>query len=201
MEYSKRQQVIELARHIGILRPRDIARRGLPPEYLYQLARLGIMEQTGRGMYRLAGSVPGESQSLVEACARVPHGVICLLTALRFHGITTQTPSEIWMALEGNTRRPAASDLSFRIIRASGTMFSAGIEEHQIDGVTVRIYNLAKTIVDCFKYRNKIGIEVGLEALREGWSTRRVSMTDLWQYAKIDRVANVMRPYLEMVSV
>jgi predicted transcriptional regulator of viral defense system len=200
VEHSKRQQVITLARQIGALRPRDLAERELPPEYLSQLARQGVLERIGRGLYRLADGEPGEHQSLVEACARVPHGVLCLLTALRYHELTTQAPAEIWMALEEHARYPAAPEIPLHIVRFSGDVFTTGIEEHLVDGVTVRVYGLEKTIVDCFKYRNKIGIDVAMEALREGWRARRINMTDLWHYAKIDRVTNVMRPYLEMIA-
>ena len=200
MERNKRQQMIELARHVGILRPRDLTRHGLPAEYLHQFTQQGLMQRVGRGLYRLADGEPGAHQSLLEACAQVPHGVLCLLTALRYHELTTQAPSEIWMALEANAWHPISTDLSLHIVRFSGEVFHSGIEEHTVDGVTLRVYSLAKTVTDCFKYRNKIGIDVALEALREGWRTRRVSMTDLWFFAKIDRIANVMRPYLEMVS-
>lgn len=200
MEHSKRQQVITLAQSIGVLRPRDLAERALPPEYLPQLARQGILERIGRGLYRLADCEPGEHQSLLEACARVPHGVLCLLTALRYHEVTTQAPAEIWMALAEHSRHPAIPEIPLRIVRFSGDVFTSGIDEHLVDGVTVKVYGLEKTIADCFKYRNKIGIDVALEALREGWRARRINMDGLWCYAKIDRVTNVMRPYLEMLA-
>lgn len=200
METSKRQQVITLARQTGVLRPRDLARRGLPPEYLPQLARQGMMTRIGRGLYRLVENEPGEHQSLVEACARVPHGVLCLLTALRYHELTTQAPADIWMAIAADARHPAVPEIPLHIVRFSGEVFTAGVEEHLVDGVTLRVYSLDKTIADCFKYRNKIGIDVALEAIREGWRARRISMADLWHYAKIDRVTNVMRPYLEMIA-
>ena len=158
------------------------------------------MTRIGRGLYRLADQEPGEHQSLIEACARVPHGVLCLLTALRYHELTTQAPADIWMALAEHARYPAAPEIPLHIVRFSGDVFTAGIEDHLVDGVTIRVYCLEKTIADCFKYRNKIGIDVALEALREGWRARRINMTDLWHYAKIDRVTNVMRPYLEMIA-
>jgi len=200
VQNSKRQQVISLAMQTGALRPRDLAGLGLPPEYLPQLARKGLMVRIGRGLYRLANSEPGEHQSLVEACARVPHGVLCLLTALRYHELTTQAPSEIWMAMKNGTRYPQVPEIPLHIIRFSGKVFTDGIEEHLVDGVLIRVYCLEKTIADCFKHRNKIGLDVALEALREGWRTHRITMENIWEYAKTDRVTNVMRPYLEMMT-
>ena len=152
------------------------------------------MVRIGRGLYRLANSEPGEHQSLVEACARVPYGVLCLLTALRYHELTTQVPSEIWMAMKNGTRYPQIPKIPLHIIRFSGKVFTVGIEEHLVDGVSLRVYCLEKTIADCFKHRNKIGLDVALEALREGWGTHRFTMEKIWEYAKIDRVTNVMCP-------
>lgn len=195
-----RQQVLELAGQIGVLRPRDLTRRGLPQEYLSQLARQGRMLRVGRGLYRLTDSEPGEHQSLVEACARVPRGVLCLLTALRYHELTTQAPAEIWMALESHARQPALPHISLHVVRFSGDVFTTGVQEHRVDGIVMRVYDLEKTIADCFKYRNKIGLDVAMEALREGWRARRLNITDLGHYAAIDRVTNVMRPYLEMIT-
>jgi predicted transcriptional regulator of viral defense system len=126
----------------------------------------------------------------------VPHGTVCLLSALRFHELTTQAPFEVWLAINGKARTPQEDILPLRIVYMSGQALSAGVEEHQIEGVPVRVYNPAKTVADCFKYRNKIGLDVALEALRDCWRKRRSTADELWHYAKICRVSNVMRPYL-----
>jgi predicted transcriptional regulator of viral defense system len=136
---------------------------------------------------------------LALASARVSHGVVCLLSALRFHGLTTQNPSEIWLAIDRKARAPIVLDLPLRIARFSGEARTAGVEKHVIDGVNIRIYGVAKTIADSFKYRNKIGIDVAIEALKDAWCSRRCSADALWRYAAACRVTNVMRPYLETV--
>lgn len=136
---------------------------------------------------------------LAAASARVPHGVVCLLSALRFHELTTQNPAEIWLAIDRKARAPKAPELPLRIVRFSGAALTEGVETHRIDGVSVRVTSPAKTVADCFKYRRKIGADVALEALRECWRTRRCSVDALWRYAKVCRVTTVMRPYLEAV--
>jgi predicted transcriptional regulator of viral defense system len=137
---------------------------------------------------------------LAAAGARVPHGVVCLLSALRFHDLTTQNPSEVWLAIDRKARAPDQRELPLRIVRFSGKARLKGIEEHEIDGVKVRIYNPAKTVADCFKYRRKIGTDVALEALHDCWRSKRCTADELWLYAAICRVTNVMRPYLETVA-
>jgi predicted transcriptional regulator of viral defense system len=156
-----------------------------------------LVRRVGRGLYTLANADAGEHYSLAEACKRIPQGVVCLISALRFHGLTTQAPFEVWMAIDVKARKPKKDNLPLHIVRFSGKSLRTGIEEHAIQGVPVRVYSPAKTVADCFKYRNKIGLDVALEALRECWRERRCTMDDLWYYAKICRVANVMRPYLE----
>jgi predicted transcriptional regulator of viral defense system len=195
----KTEQLLALARQAGILRPKDLAVGRIPRTYLQRLVARGLLERTGRGLYRLAGGEVGEHHSLAEACKRLPHGVICLLSALRFHDLTTQAPFEVWMAIDVKARAPAAGQPPLRIVRMSGDARTAGIEEHRIEGVTVRVYSAAKTIADCFKYRNKIGLDVGLEALRD-YRRVRGSLDDLWRFARTCRVGNVMRPYLEATA-
>jgi len=138
-----------------------------------------------------------EHLSLAEASKKIPHGVICLLSALRFYGLTTQAPFEVWVAVDVKARKPRSDGLPLRIVRFSGAALRSGVEDQLIQGVKVRVYSPAKTVADCFKYRNKTGLDVALEALRECWRERRCTMDDLWRYAKICRVSNVMRPYLE----
>ena len=137
---------------------------------------------------------------LAEVARRVPKGVVCLLSALRFHGLSTQAPFEVWLAIENKAITPKLDYPPLRIVRFSGAALTEGVEEHVVDDVTVRITCIAKTVADCFKYRNKIGLDVALEALREAWHEKRMTSDDLWRYAKVCRVANVMRPYLDSLS-
>ncbi len=172
---------------------------GISREYLRKLHEQGIVQRVGYGLYTLPDGELTEHRTIVEACKRIPHGVVCLLSALRFHDLTTQLPFEIWLAIDRKAWRPRESNIPLRIVRFSGPALEAGVEEHKIEGVRVRVYNVAKTVADCFKYRNKIGLDVAMEALREGWRERRFTMDELWRYGKICRVTNVMRPYLEML--
>jgi predicted transcriptional regulator of viral defense system len=192
--------VLELVRKAGVLRPRDLEFRGIPREYLTRLHRRGLLERPSRGLYILAGAEFSENHSLAEACKRVPHGVVCLLSALQLHQLTTQIPHEVWLAIGVKARAPKVEYPPLRILRASGTALTHGIEEHHIEGVLVKAYTPAKTVADCFKYRSKIGLDVALEALRDTWKARRATMNELLQAAKVCRVANVMRPYLESLT-
>jgi predicted transcriptional regulator of viral defense system len=194
---TKTQQILHLAQKMGVLRVRDLTSRGIHPEYLRRLCQRGFLVRIGRGLYVPADAKPSEHHSLVEASKWVPHGVACLLTALRFHGIGTQSPFEIWMALDRRTARPRMKYPPLRIMRFSGAAFTEGVKEHLIEGVPVKVYNPAKTVADCFKYRNKIGLDVAMEALRECRRERRCTNDELWEYAKVCRVAKVMKPYLE----
>lgn len=200
MNSSKAEQVLELVAKAGILRPRDLTAHGIPREYLRRLLRRGLLVHFGRGLYALPDPELTEHHSLAEACKRVPQGVVCLLSALQFHRMTTQAPFEVWLAIDPKVRRPQPGNLPLRIVRFSGQARSSGVEEYQLEGVTVRVYNPAKTVADCFKYRNKIGLDVALEALRDYWQERRGTMDKLWRYARICRVTNVMRPYLESLG-
>ena len=200
MSDNRMEQARELVRQQGVLRPRDLVARGLPGVYLERLAREGLVERVGRGLYRSRSVEITEQHTLAEVCRRVPQGVVCLLSALRFHNLTTQSPAEVWLALGNTARVPKTGLLPLRIVRFSGVALATGIEEHLVEGVPVRVYDPAKTAVDCFKFRNKIGLEVALEALRAGWRERRFTMDQLWRYAVICRMTNVMRPYLESLA-
>jgi len=193
----KEKKVLQLVHKIGVLRPRDLDAYEIPREYLSRLHRKGRLEHTRRGLYIIPNMKITEHHNIVESCKMIPHGVICLISALQFHGLTTQNPLQIWMAIDYKARRPKAHGLSLRIVRFSEQALYEGIERHKIEKVEVKIYNPAKTIADCFKYRNKIGLDVALEALREGWREGRFSMDEIWEYAKMCRVSNVLRPYLE----
>jgi len=196
---SKMQEVVALTRRHGILRPRDLAPARIPRSYLQRLVERGVLERTGRGLYRLADHDAAEHHSLAEGCKRVPHGVICLLSALRFHDLTTQAPFEVWMAIDLKARAPVAGYPPLRIVRMSGEARTTGIEEHRVEGVVVRVYSSAKTVADCFKYRNKVGLDVAIEALRD-YRRARGNADDLWRHARVCRVANVIRPYLEATA-
>ncbi|MDO3377125.1 type IV toxin-antitoxin system AbiEi family antitoxin domain-containing protein [Geoalkalibacter halelectricus] len=192
--------ILDLARKLGVLRVRDLTSRGIHPEYLRRLCRQGLMVRTGRGLYMAADADISEHHTLAQAAKMVPHGIVCLLSALRFHDIGTQNPHEVWMALERTSARPCIEYPSLRVVRFSGQALTEGVKEHVIEGVTVKVTSPARTVADCFKYRNKIGLDVALEALKECRRNRRCEIDDLWRYAKLCRVANIMRPYLEAMS-
>lgn len=167
---------------------------------LASLVRSGRVERLVRGLYRWSGAGVSEHHSLALAARSVPGGVVCLLSALEFHGLTTQLPHEVWLAVSRERGGlPRRRVVPMRVFVYSGACYSLGIERHRIEGVTVRVYSAAKTVADCFKHRSKVGLEVAVEALREGWRERRFTMDELWRCAETCRVANVMRPYLEAV--
>jgi len=184
----------------GVFRSQDAERRGISRTALRRLYDRGIVEKVGRGLYRLPTAKATEYQTLVEAAKRVPQGVVCLVSALRFHGLTTQNPFEVWLALDRKAWLPQVDFSPLRFVRFSGPALTEGIERHVLQGVEVRIYSPAKTVADCFKYRNKIGLEVAVEALRNCTERRLCSLDDLWYFAKICRVAAVVRPYLESLG-
>jgi predicted transcriptional regulator of viral defense system len=197
---NTQKRVLALAKRKGILRVKDLCDAGIHPEYLRRLSKKGTLLRIGRGLYMPADAQPSTNISLAQAARRVPHGVVCLLSALRFHGIGTANPFEVWMALDQDVRRPHVEYPPLRIMRFSGKALTEGVERHRIESVHVRVYNPAKTVADCFKYRNKIGLDVAIEALRDCLQSRKCTRDQLWQYAKICRVTEVMRPYLEAVS-
>ncbi len=197
---DRTQRVLEMTRQAGVLRPRDLDAQGIPRIYLSRLCERGYLSRVGRGLYTIANADISEHHTLAEACKRVPHGVVCLLSALSFHGLTTQAPSRVWLAIDSKARQPKVDYPPMRFVRFSGRTLEAGADEHVVEGVVVRVYNPAKTVADCFKYRNKIGLDVALEALRDCLSQRKCTNDDLWRYAVICRVANVMRPYMEAMA-
>lgn len=194
------ERLIDLVRSQGLVRPRDLESLEIPRIYLTRAVRRGQLERVGRGLYGLPGRQISAHGALAEVARRVPKGVVCLLSALRFHSLTTQAPFEVWLAVENKAIAPKLDYPPLRIVRFSGPALTEGVEEHIVDGVTVRVTSVAKTVADCFKYRNKIGLDVALEALREAWREKRMASDDLWRYAKVCRVANVMRPYLDSLA-
>ena len=197
MNNKRFNQALEILEKSGIIRPRDLELHGIPREYLVRLRKLGLIKKTGRGLYTKSDMKPGEHYSLAEAAKKVPNGVICLLSALNFHNLTTELPFEVWMAIDVKAWMPKSDTVPLRIVRFSKKALSTGIEEHILEGVKVRIYNPAKTVADCFKYRNKIGLDVALESLKECWKQKLCTIDQIWKYAGICRVLNVIRPYLE----
>ena len=194
------RQALALVRGAGVLRPRDLEPHGIPREHLRRLRDRGLLEQVGRGLYILPDADLGTHFGLATACKRVPHGVVCLLSALRFHEMTTQAPFEVWMAVGRRARLPKTPELPLRIVRFSGEALRQGVQTHEVEGVEIRLYGPAKTVADCFKYRNKIGVDVAVEALRDFFRLRKGTVDDLWTYAGICRVKSVMRPYMEALA-
>lgn len=181
------------------MRPRDAVAVGATREHLIRLTARGLLVKQGRGIYALPSRSPTEYHSLLAVQQRIPHGVVCLLSALQFHGITTQLPSEVWIALERGAWRPRVTDIRLRVIFLATLLMTAGAQDYEIEGGTLTVFTPARTVVDCFKFRNKIGLDVALEALREVRHRRLTTADELWHFAKLCRVANVMRPYLEAI--
>lgn len=197
---SKSNRVLSIVRKSGILRSRDLADHDIPRTYLQRLEEQGLLVKEARGLYKLADAKITEQHSLAEACKRVPHAVVALLSALQFHKLTTQAPSEVWLAINRKARAPREGGQPLRLVRMSGKALTEGVEQHLIEGVTVNVYKPAKTVADCFKYRHKIGLDVALEALRDYRQKYRSGMDELYRFAKICRVERVMRPYLEALT-
>lgn len=192
--------MLALAERQPLLRARDMTAQALPTITLSRLVAAGKLERVARGVYSLPGRALSEHRSLAEVAIRAPRGVMCLLSALRVHGIGTQAPFEVWLAIPQHSPTPRIDLPALRVVRMSGAALTEGIELVEIDGVQVPVFSAAKTVADCFKFRNKIGLDVALEALHDGWAQRKLTMDALWHFATVDRVANVMRPYLESVT-
>lgn len=199
MPPTDRTRLLALARQSGVLTASDAARAGIHSHQLTRLVREGVLERLSRGQYRAPGSAITEHHGLVIAARAVPGGVICLLSALGFHGIGTQLPAEVWVAIARGRRTPAVRHPPLRIVRFGGAAFSTGIERHRVEGVPLQVYSVAKTLADLFKHRNRIGVDVAIEALREAWHDRRFTMDALDRAARACRVERVMRPYLEAI--
>lgn len=197
MSSSTIDKIHRLAKKKGILRPRDLDLYGIPRRWMSRLHERGQLVRIGRGLYTLSDAVPSSNRSLAEVSKRIPSGVICLLSALQYHELTTQVPHQVWIAINSRARSPRVDDLPARIVRFSGDSFSMGIDIFEIEGVTARIYNPAKTVADCFKFRNKIGLDVAIEALKDCLRKRKATVDQLWTYARVCRVSNVIKPYME----
>ena len=191
------REVLRLARRRGSITRREVAQAAIHTQTLSRLVRSGALERVARGRYRLPDASITEHHGLSVVAAAVPKAVICLVSALSFHEIGTQLPHEVWIALDRRARRPALRWPRLRVHRFSGKALTEGIETHHAEGELVKVYSVAKTLADVFKYRNKVGLDVALEALREAWCARRFTMDEIHRYARVCRVERVMRPYLD----
>jgi predicted transcriptional regulator of viral defense system len=197
---SHTQRVLDLVRHKGLLRACDLDAIDAPRVVLTRLTAAGLLERIGRGLYRLPDDHGSEYESLVTVATRVPQAVFCLLTALQFHELGTQLPRQVWMAMPRGSHAPRIDYPPIRMVQFTGEAYRAGVEEVERDGATLRVYSVAKTVADCFKHRNKIGVDVALEALKDARARNMASVDDIWRNAQVCRVANVMRPYLESIG-
>jgi len=193
---NKMEKVLQLAEEKGVIQPKDIAAAGLPRKYIYRLLKRGKLEKIDRGLYKIRGKEFSESEMLLKIAKKAPDATICLLSALRFHNMTTQNPHRIWIAIH-NKEKPPDLDVPLKVIRMTGKALTEGRKQHVIDSISLKVYEPAKTVTDCFKFRNKIGLDVALEALREYRRGNLGTMAELWSYAKINRVKNVIQPYVE----
>lgn len=197
---KQREKIIKLTKKSGILRYRDIVAHHINPATLTRLVQSGEIKRIGRGLYVLPDmELQSGFQSFAEVSKKIPHGVICLLSALTYHEITTQAPHQIWMAIEEKAWMPKIDHVQIRLVRFSEILLREGVDTVSIQTVPVKITNPARTVADCFKYRNKIGLDVAVDALKEGWQDSRFTMDALLRYAEMCRVARVIRPYIEAI--
>ncbi len=192
------EKIINLARKRGVIRAADVEDAGASRTLLPHLVEKGVLRRVSRGAYALADYQP-EHETLLATATAVPHSVICLLSALQFHEITTQMPMETWIAIKRGTRMPTCKGLDLQVVTLTGSAFSEGVEEHDADGIRIRVYSPAKTVVDCFKFRNRTGLDVAREALRDALQQKKATRDEIWRLAKCCRMSRVMRPYLEMI--
>jgi predicted transcriptional regulator of viral defense system len=192
-------KILGIIRQRGIITSADIRQLGFSPKQLCYLKDKGALRRISRGAYALAEHVSSQ-ETFTEAALKIPHGVICLLSALQYHELTTQMPYESWVAIEKGAYYPRNLKSSIKIIQLSGDNFSSGIETHQCNGIDIRVYCPAKTVVDCFRFRNKIGIDIAIEAMRDALGQKKATSDEIWEYARITRLTKVMRPYLETIQ-
>ena len=200
MRRNKTAPVLQIAREKGLFRLSEATAAGIHPEYVRRLTANGQLTRVGRGLYAVPAQQATAYHTLAEIAKRVPKGIVCLLTALRFHGIGTQNPREVWLAVNRRGGIPKIDFASVRTVRMSGAALSTGIDEHDIEGVPVRVTSPARTVVDCFKFRNKIGVDVAVEALRDYRRLRKGTVDVLWRQADRLRMTKVIRPYWDAMS-
>jgi predicted transcriptional regulator of viral defense system len=197
---TEAERTLDLVKRLGLVRPKDLNQHGIPVIYLRRLLHRGELVQPARGVYAVAGHEPTLHHSLAMVSKRIPRGVVCLLSALAYHEIGTQLPSVVWLAIDQRSRPLVTTDLPAKIVRFGAQSLVEGVEEHSVEGVTMRVTNPAKTVADCFKFRNKVGLDIAMEALKDAWRKRKVTMAELDRFAATNRVTHVMRPYLEMLT-
>lgn len=194
---TKTDQVLQIARQKGVVRARDLEEKGLPSRYLSRLAKRGKLHREGRGLYRHPDAPLSEHHSLALVASRYPNAVVCLLSALQFHELTTQMPRQVWVAREKGDWAPEASPTRLEVVHMSGGSFSEGIQQHHVEGIPIKVFSPAKTVADCFKFRGKVGLSVAIEALRDYVRSSVGPVEDLYHFAKVCRVQTVIRPYIE----
>lgn len=185
----------------GILRARTLVAHGLSRQRIKQMAEAGKLLHLGRGLYSLPDSAVTENHDVAQMAARVPQGVLCLTSALQFHSLTTASPWRIYLMLPRGARPPRIAYPPLALVYASEPAYKAGIEAHTVEGVAVQVTSVAKTVADCFKYRSKVSLDVALEALKQTLQEQRATRAEIRQYAKVCRVENIMRPYVEALSI
>ena len=188
-----------LQRH-GIVRTRDLEPLGVPRVALQRAVDRGQVIRRVRGVYVKPDHAATRHTDLAAVGARTPKAIVCLVSALEYHGLTTQLPHAVWIMIQKSAHRPAITSPAIRVLRASGAALTAGVEKHKIEGVVVQMTNPAKTVADCFRYRDTVGTDVAVEALRDCLRKRKATPADIFEMAKVDRVARVMRPYLEALT-
>lgn len=197
---AQRSRALDLLKARGMLRLKDFLAEGIGPETLARLVRENMVARPARGLYQLPDAQVEAAHTLAEAAALVPKGIVCLTSALQYHELTLQMPAAVWMAIERTAWRPKIAYPPIRFVRFTGDALTDGVERHRIEGVAVPITDPARTIVDCFRYRAKVGLDVAMEGLREGLRRRRCTPDELWRYARKARVWSVMRPYVEAMA-
>ncbi len=193
------QKAVDTVKEFGVFRARDFVAAGFPREYLHRLVRRDQVLRLGRGLYVPATFDGDQNLMLVQAAQKIPRGVVCLFSALQFHRIGTQSPHQVWLAVPRDANFPRAGSLPLRFCKFSTASHAFGVEEHRLSGGSIRVFSPAKTVADCFKYRNKYGLDVAVEALREGWREKRFTLPELTRAAEVCRVQRVIQPYIEML--
>lgn len=199
-EPSKSDRILQLAGQLGVLRPKDLASEGIQAEYLRRACDKGVIKKVGRGSYVLSAKEVNPSLDLALVARAVPNGVICLRSALAFHGLGEIPRNAVDVAIERRAARPRLDYPSLRVARLGGAAFTEGFEKHPIEGVKVRVYSLEKTLADLFKFRNKIGPHLAVDALRAALNAQRVKKDKLWHYARLCRVERVIKPYFDALA-
>ncbi len=200
MSTTSKDRALRLIEKMGLARPRELEAHGVSRAQLSRRVTKGLVLRQARGIYVAARHAPTAAHTLAQVAKRVPEAVFCLFTALRFHDLTTQSAAEVWIALPEKARRPRLHYPRLRVARFSGPALTEGVEEHRVEGVVIRVYSAAKTVADCFKYCNKLGIDVAVEALRDFSWKRRGGANELARFARICRVSRVMQPYLDAIA-